>query len=99
MNKEINYPIKYTILELKERGGYLVGYEDITQGFVVSKCYVIESSIAYNADGSNKIIHKVVFPFQNIESFKISLRNGMQNIGNAEISRHNIYIIEYIQLA
>lgn len=89
MNKEINYPIKYAVLELKERGGYLVGYEDITQGFIVSKCYVIESNIVYNSDGSNKIIHKVVFPFDNIENFKISLRNGRQNIGNAQMPKYD----------
>ena len=89
MNKEINYPIKYAVLELKEKGGYLVGYEDITQGFIVSKCYVIESSIIYNSDGSNKVIHKVVFPFQDIEGFKISLRNGRQNIGNAEVPKYD----------
>ena len=89
MNKEINYPIKYAVLELKEKGGYLVGYEDITLGFIVSKCYVTESSIIYISDGSNKGIHKVVFPFQDIESFKMSLRNGRQNIGNAEIPQYD----------
>ncbi len=90
MNKEIKYPIKYAILELKERGGYLVGYEDITQGFIVSKCYVLESSIIYNSDGSNKEIYKVVFPFSNIEEFKNSLRNGKPNIGNAKIPRYDV---------
>ena len=89
MNKEINYPIKYAVLELKEKGGYLYGYEDITQGFIVSKCYVIESSIIYNPDGSNIIIHKVVFPFKDIENFKISLRNGNQNIGNVETPQYD----------
>ena len=89
MNKEINYPIKYAVLELKEKGGYLVGYEDITQGFIASKCYVIESDIVYNSDGSNKIIHKVVFPFNNIEKFKNSLRNGRQNIGEAEVPKYD----------
>ena len=89
MNKEINYPIKYAVLELKEKGGYLVGYEDITQGFIASKCYVVESNIIYNSDGSNKVIHKVVFPFQDIECFKISLRNSRQNIGNPEVPRYD----------
>ena len=89
MNKEINYPIKYTVLELKENGGYQAGYEDITQGFIVSKCYVIESSIIYNPDGSNVVTHKVVFPFKDIEEFKISLRNGSENIGTAQIPRYD----------
>ena len=100
MNKEINYPIKYAVLELKEKGGYLVGYENIVQGFIASKCYVIESSIIYKSDGSNKVIHKVVFPFQDIESFKISLRNGRKNVGNAEIPQYdacgNIYPINIV---
>ena len=89
MSKEINYPIKYAVLELKEKGGYLVGYEDITQGFIASKCYVIESSIIYASDGSNTIIHKVVFPFEDIKSFKISLINGRQDIGNAKIPQYD----------
>ena len=89
MNKEINYPIKYAVLELKEDGGYTFGYKEITQGFIVSKCYVIESSIIYDSDGNNKIIHKVVFPYKDIESFKTSLEKGKQNIGNEEIPRHD----------
>ena len=91
MNKEINYPIKYAVLELKERGGYPVGYKNITKGFIASKCYVVESDIIYNSDGSNKVIHKVVFPFQDIESFIVSLRNGEQNIGYAKIPEYDAY--------
>lgn len=85
MNKEINYPIKYAVLELKERNSYLDEYDDITKGFIPSKCYVIESDIIYNPDGSNKMVHIVVFPFQDIKSFKISLGNlGKANIPNFE---------------
>ncbi len=89
MNKEINYPIKYAVLELIERGGWSVGYKDITQGFIVSKCYVIESNIVYNSDGSYKVMHKVVFPFRDIEMFKNSLRNGRKNIGKPEIPKYD----------
>ena len=89
MNNELKYPVKYAVLELKERGGYSVGYNSVTQGFIASKCYVIESSIVYNSDGSNKIVHKVVFPYQDIERFKMSLRNGGQNIVEKEIPRLN----------
>ena len=100
MNKEINYPIKYAVLELKERGGWSVGYKDITQGFIVSKCYVIESSIIYNADGSYKTIHRVVFPFSDIAAFKDSLAYGKQYIGKPEIPRYdacgNIYPIDIV---
>ena len=89
MNKEINYPIKYAVLELKEKGGWSVGYKDITQGFIVSKCYVIESNVVYHSDGSYEIIHKVVFPFSDIEMFKNSLRNGRKNIGKPEIPKYD----------
>lgn len=90
MSKKINYPIKYAVLELKEKGGWLVGYEDITQGFIVSKCYVVESNIIYNADGSYKITHKVVFPFTDIASLRISLMNGCQNnIGEKNIPSYD----------
>ena len=85
MNKEINYPIKYAVLELKERDGYLNEYDNITKGFIPSKCYVIESDTIYNPDGSNKKTHIVVFPFQDLKGFKISLGNiGKANIPNFE---------------
>jgi len=69
-------------LELKKRGGWSVGYEDITQGFIVSKCYVMESNIVYHSDGSNEITHKVVFPFENISCFGA---NDRQILGNENI--------------
>ena len=55
--KCINYPIKYAVLELKSRGGWLVGFRDITQGFIASKCYVVETNIVYHQDGGNSITH------------------------------------------
>ena len=63
MSRELNYPIKYAVLELKEKGGYLVGYKGITQGFIVSKCYVIRSNRAYNSDGS-KIFRSLKNPLE-----------------------------------
>lgn len=89
LSKEINYPIKYAVLELKEKGGFLVGYENITQGFIVSKCYVMESNIVYNSDGSNEVTHKVVFPFKNILCLEVSIRNGKQNIGKENIPSYD----------
>lgn len=89
MKKEINYPIKYAVLELKERGGYLAGYRDITQGFIASKCYVIESNIIYSEDGNYKITHKVVFPYRDIEIFKNSLLYNKQYIGIPEIPKYD----------
>lgn len=89
MNKEMNYPIKYAVLELKSRGGWSVGYEDITQGFIVSKCYVVESNIVYHSDGTNKLTHKVVFPFEDISCLQNSLMNGIQNIGEENIPSYD----------
>ncbi len=87
MKKELNYPIKYAVLELKEKGGWSVGYADVTQGFIASKCYVIESSTVYYADGSNKKIYKVVFPFSDIGEFKKTIAKGSPNVGKAEAPR------------
>ena len=89
MNKEINYPIKYAVLELKERGGYLAQYEDITKGFIVSKCYVVQSSIEYYKDGTNRTTHKVVFPFNDISEFKFSLKYKKQRIGEENIPHYD----------
>lgn len=74
MTKELNYPIKYAVLELQEYGGWPT-YEKITKGFIVSKCYVIESHIRYLKDGTTTIFHDVVFPFNNIYDFSNYLRN------------------------
>ena len=74
MNKELNYPVKYAVLELKEVGGYSQGWEDITRGFIVSKCFVVESKVKYLSDGSSKVAHKVVFPHKDYKTFKVSLR-------------------------
>ena len=82
MKEDFKYPIKYAVQELKQRGGWSVGYKNITQGFIVSKCYVVGSNIKYFADGSYKINHKVVFPFDDIEGLKISLRHGRNYIGD-----------------
>ena len=89
MSKEINYPIKYAVLELKKRGGWSVGYEDITQGFIVSKCYVVESNIIYHSDGKNEVTHKVIFPFKDISCLEVSLMNSSQNIGEENIPSYD----------
>ncbi len=35
MDKDNNFPIKYAILKLKEKGGYITNYKDITRGYIV----------------------------------------------------------------
>ena len=78
MSQEQKYPIKYAVLELKERGGWLVGYEDIIRGYIASKCYVVESLIKYLPSGKQEILHKVVFPITDLEGFKLKLsRNSL----------------------
>lgn len=67
---ENNYPIKYAVLIVKKKGGYYNYYQDVTLGCIVSKCYVIESSIKYYKDGSNEIENKVFFPYNDISSFE-----------------------------
>ncbi len=91
MEREINFPIKYAVLELKEKGGWAVGYKDIIRGYIVSKCYVMESSISYKSDGTNKITHKVVFPYKNLETLEISIKNGEYYLGKAELPRYDAY--------
>lgn len=77
MSKELKYPIKYAVLELKEQGGWLNGYEDITQGFIVSKCYVVESRLKHFSSGKSELTHNVVFPYKNIANFRLALQRGV----------------------
>lgn len=81
MKEEKKYPIKYAVLELKKDGGYLVNYNDITVGYIASKCYLVKSSIEYLPSGKNKITHEVVFPYRDIKIFELSLKNGFNDIG------------------
>lgn len=69
MINEINYPIKYAIQELKINKGYDSNYEDITYGFIISKCYVVNQNIRYYQDGSNSLTYNVVFPYKDIQTF------------------------------
>ena len=69
MINEINYPIKYAIQELKINKGYDSNYEDITYGFIISKCYIVNQNIRYHQDGTNTLTYNVVFPYKDIETF------------------------------
>lgn len=64
----MSYPVKYAILEVKESQRY----EKITLGFIVSKCYLLSSTIKYLEDGTSKTSHIVFFPYNNIREFKYS---------------------------
>lgn len=92
MNEENNYPIKYAVLELKERGGYTAGYNDIIRGYIASMCYVLESHIKYLPNGNIKTFHKVLFPYNNIEIFKLGLQSGILNsIGERNTIHYDVY--------
>ena len=62
----MSYPIKYAVEELKVDGGYEYGYEKITKGFIVSKCYILESRFNY---GTENTTYVVSFPYDNFDSF------------------------------
>lgn len=84
--EEIGYPIKYAILELREPGGWSNHYEDIINGYIASKCFVIESNREYKKNGLWEVRYKVVFPYNDIEVFKRCKHN---NLGDLILPRYN----------
>lgn len=81
MSKDNNFPIKYAILELKENGGYITNYKDIVRGYIVSKCWLVESSIKYFSNGNSKLFHRVIFPYKDLDTLKTSLCHDDEYIG------------------
>lgn len=69
MQTNLNYPIKYAVQELKINKGYDSNYEDVTFGFIVSKCYIISQNIKYHNDGTNTQTYDVIFPYKDIHNF------------------------------
>ena len=75
MKQEIyDLPVKYAVLELKELGGWLENYNNVTRGFIVSKCYLKKSSIEYFGYGMKEEKYDVIFPFTDFLEFKTSLK-------------------------
>jgi len=64
--------IKYAVEELKVDGGFINDYQDITKGFIVSKCYVIEDIIRHPFENPIQM-YLVSFPYYNFEDFSIYL--------------------------
>lgn len=60
---EDKYKVKYAIMEIKENKKINKRTFDMTRGFIVSRCYVIDENVT---DG----IYKVIFPYSDFESFK-----------------------------
>ena len=80
-----NYPIKYAVLEL-------IDENNMTFGFVASKCYIIEDSTRYLADGSSIKYHQVVFPYTNIVDFrqKVYYDYHTQDIGCRNVPGYDL---------
>ena len=89
MSKDNKFPIKYAVLELKQQGGYSNNYEDIIRGYIVSKCWLVESSIKYFSSGESEISHKVIFPYSSLDDFKASLHNNRKYIGKRIIPSYD----------
>ncbi len=90
-----NFPIKYAVLKLKDNGGYYTYYEDIVRGYIVSKCWVVQSSIKYYANGKNEIFHKVIFPYKDLDAFKISLKYNEEYLGQRVIPSYDFNFNPY----
>ena len=75
---EKGYPIKYAVERLTVSGGQKNGYDDITEGYIVSKCYVADTKISYYNGMEPRITHEVVFPFRKYERFKFDLGSGVK---------------------
>ena len=75
---EKGYPIKYAVERLTVSGGYNNAYDDITEGYIVSKCYVTDSKVSYHYTSEPIVTHEVVFPFRRYESFKSDLGSGVK---------------------
>ena len=76
MESRLNYPIKYAVLEVKENGEFIDSYDPLVKGYIVSKCYVLRSTLDYLDNGNISIKHDVVFPYKDITYFKYSAPYG-----------------------
>ena len=76
MESRLNYPIKYAVLEVKENGEFIDSYDTLVKGYIVSKCYVVRTTLDYLDNGNITIKHDVVFPYKDITYFKDSAPFG-----------------------
>ena len=63
MKNELNYPIKYAVLGIKEQEDEIVAY-------IAEKVYVKNEKVEYFKDGTSKKKYQVVFPFKNRKDYK-----------------------------
>lgn len=64
-----NYPIKYALMPLYEKTGWIRGLNELEREYnvvfyVVSKCYVLGERKKYNIDGNFHIDYEIVFPYK-----------------------------------
>ena len=64
-----NYPIKYAVVPMIEQVGWSHGLHELereygTVCYIVSKCYLVEESKKYKADGTVRVNYHVVCPYQ-----------------------------------
>ena len=85
-----DYPVKYAVLELREKGGWAVGYEYVTQGFIAEKCFVVGSELRY-VPGNSILSHRVVFPYEDIELFKSTNSMGERQLPHYDINGQMAY--------
>ena len=93
MEHDLKYPVKYAVLELKEQGDWSNSFIDITRGYIVSKCYIVDTNTKYFADGKSDTTYNVVFPYDDIRAFKASIeKNDIEkNIGFKKVPSLNPY--------
>ena len=89
MNKENGLPIRYAVLKLAEPKSYANNYKEIVWGYIVAKCYVMEQVVRYLINGDRKIFYKVVFPFKDLETFKLSCLKGLKDLGERQIPSYD----------
>lgn len=93
MSEDLKYPIRYAVLELKGTTGKVYGFLKMKLGYIVQKCYVLKSSIEYSQNGEAKTSYEVVFPFKNINIWKLySIRhelNYIYDIGEKNLPGYN----------
>ncbi len=75
---EINYPVKYAILGIKEQVGWTHGLHELeieyrVCGYIVSKVYLVGERIKYNSNGTSEKSYQVVFPYPEIMKMRREL--------------------------
>lgn len=70
MIKKNNYPVRYSVLDIK--------LNDNIIGYIVSKCFILESTIKYASNDNIIVKHKVIFPYTDIKPFIKSYGTNQQ---------------------